>query len=226
MDQIKAGYVSDVVDGPPLYTERGLDKHGLMRYACNRGTSSVEGSCHFNIIRKFSSFNAGPRLTNMALYDYRLYHNINVGSKNRHGIMHKSHYSPWLAQAINALRFAVGHPLRNESYFGNTSIENISAYDQTKEKFGIIPVPGHIKNDFLMLPYDPTTYFARYSEDNRTKLPSHRFLEKQRENFVKDSLVTRISEDYILALSALPVVKLPNVYYASFQYIYRYLSEC
>lgn len=78
MNQIKAGYVSDVVDGPPLYTEKGLDKNGLMRYACSRGTSSVEGSCHFNIIRKFSSFNAGPRLTNMALYDYRLYHNINV----------------------------------------------------------------------------------------------------------------------------------------------------
>lgn len=78
MDQIKAGYVSDIVDGPPLYTEKGFDKNGLMRYACSRGTSSVEGSCHFNIIRKFSSFNAGPRLTNMALYDYRLFHNINV----------------------------------------------------------------------------------------------------------------------------------------------------
>lgn len=78
MDQIKVGYVSDVVDGPPLYTEKGLDKNGLMKYACSRGTSSVEGSCHFNIIRKFSSFNAGPRLTNMALYDYRLCHNINV----------------------------------------------------------------------------------------------------------------------------------------------------
>ena len=78
MDQIKAGYVSDVLDGPSLYTEKGLGKNGLMRYSCSRGTSSVEGSCHFNTIRKLSSFNEGSRLTNTALYDYRLYHNINV----------------------------------------------------------------------------------------------------------------------------------------------------
>ncbi|CAO3657230.1 unnamed protein product [Mucor hiemalis] len=59
LEQVKAGYVSDVVDGPPLYTEKGMDKNGLMRYACSRGTSSVEGACHFNVIRKFPSFNAG-----------------------------------------------------------------------------------------------------------------------------------------------------------------------
>ncbi|KAG2193592.1 hypothetical protein INT47_007395 [Mucor saturninus] len=29
----------------------------------------------------------------MALYDYRLFRNINMGSKNRYGIIHKSHYS-------------------------------------------------------------------------------------------------------------------------------------
>ncbi|KAI8878316.1 hypothetical protein K501DRAFT_277629 [Backusella circina FSU 941] len=69
-------HISDIVDGPPLYKEKGHDKNGLMRYKCSRGTSSVEGSVHMNIIRKFASYNAGPRLTDMVLSDYRLYHNI------------------------------------------------------------------------------------------------------------------------------------------------------
>ncbi|KAG2193584.1 hypothetical protein INT47_007387 [Mucor saturninus] len=64
------------------------DQNGLMRYRCSRGTSSVEGSVHFNIIRKFASYNAGPRLTDAVLSDYRLYHNISMGSITRHGKVH------------------------------------------------------------------------------------------------------------------------------------------
>ncbi|KAI7874434.1 uncharacterized protein EV154DRAFT_569718 [Mucor mucedo] len=196
MDQIEAGYVSDIVDGPPLYTEKGFDKNGLMRYACSRGTSSVEGSCHFNIIRKFSSFNAGPRLTNMALYDYRLFHNINMGSKNRYGIIHKSHYSPWLFQSIDALRSKVGHPMRTDSHFGSSMLESAYLYRHTNEKFGISPIPSHIKNDHLMLPYDPNTHFQSGLPENNPNI------------------------------NAIPIVKLPNMYYGSHQFIYRYLSKC
>lgn len=64
--------------GPSLYTEKGVDRHGLMRYHCVRGTNSVEGSVHMNIVRKFASYNAGPRLTDMVLTDYRLCHNLDV----------------------------------------------------------------------------------------------------------------------------------------------------
>jgi hypothetical protein len=78
LEEIRQGNVSDIVGGPSLYTEIGEDKNGLMKYRCSRGTSSVEGSVHFNIIRKFASYNAGPRLTDAVLSDYRLYHNITV----------------------------------------------------------------------------------------------------------------------------------------------------
>lgn len=78
LEEIRQGNVSDIVGGPALYTEIGVDQNGLMRYRCSRGTSSVEGSVHFNIIRKFASYNAGPRLTDAVLSDYRLYHNISV----------------------------------------------------------------------------------------------------------------------------------------------------
>lgn len=78
LEEICLGHVSDVKGGPPLYTEIGTDKNGLTIYRCARGTSSVEGAVHMNIVRKFASYNAGPRLTNMVLSDYRLYHNIDV----------------------------------------------------------------------------------------------------------------------------------------------------
>ncbi|CEP08772.1 hypothetical protein, partial, partial [Parasitella parasitica] len=77
LEEIRCGHVSDVKNGPPLYTELGYDTNNLMRYRCSRGTSSVEGSVHMNIVRKFASYNAGPRLTDAVLADYRLYHNIN-----------------------------------------------------------------------------------------------------------------------------------------------------
>ncbi|CAO3654611.1 unnamed protein product [Mucor hiemalis] len=77
-ENIKLGHISDLVDGPALYTEKGLDKNGLMLYECSRGTNSVEGSCHTNVIRRFASYNASTRLTDAILADYRLYHNINI----------------------------------------------------------------------------------------------------------------------------------------------------
>ncbi|KAG2198707.1 hypothetical protein INT47_005392 [Mucor saturninus] len=85
LEEIRLGHVSDVLNGPVLYTEKRFDKNGLMKYRCSRGTSSVEGSVHMNIIRKFASYNAGPRLADMVLADYRLYHNTDVGSRNRYG---------------------------------------------------------------------------------------------------------------------------------------------
>lgn len=78
LEEIRLGHVSDLKNGPALYVEKGLDKNGLMRYHCIRGTNSVEGAVHMNIVRKFSSYNAGPRLANSVLADYRLYHNIDV----------------------------------------------------------------------------------------------------------------------------------------------------
>ncbi|KAG2191627.1 hypothetical protein INT47_003562 [Mucor saturninus] len=118
LEEIRQGNVSDIVGGPALYAEIGVDQNKLMRYRCSRGTSSVEGSVHFNIIRKFASYNAGPRLTDAVLSDYRLYHNISMGSITRHGKVHNWHFSPWISQAINTLRVKLGHdPIKN--YFGN-----------------------------------------------------------------------------------------------------------
>lgn len=42
LTSIELGHVSDLTDGPPLYTEKGLDKNGLMTYNCSRSKNSVE----------------------------------------------------------------------------------------------------------------------------------------------------------------------------------------
>ncbi|CEP16976.1 hypothetical protein [Parasitella parasitica] len=67
---------------------------------CTRGTNSIEGSVHQNIVRKFASFNASPALTDCVLVDYRLRHNIQLGSKNRYGMTYRSHFSPWIRSKL------------------------------------------------------------------------------------------------------------------------------
>ncbi|CEP13323.1 hypothetical protein [Parasitella parasitica] len=80
LDSIKRDHVSD----PPgiswyylLYT----DKLRFPVYRCTRGTNSIEGVVQQNIVRKFASFNASPALTDCALADYILMHNIQVQYK-------------------------------------------------------------------------------------------------------------------------------------------------
>ncbi|OBZ80482.1 hypothetical protein A0J61_11469, partial [Choanephora cucurbitarum] len=156
-----------------------------------------------------------------------------MGSKNRHGLIHKSHYSPWLAQSIDILRSKVGHPFRTDSYFGNNLLGNTYLYGHKTEKFGITPIPSHIKIDHLMKPYDPLTYFkpdqsieSNTINTSNSQSPSKKFLEEQTKSHLARFTKSRISEERIFELSTLPIVKLPNIYYASHQFIYRYLSKC
>ncbi|CEP10632.1 hypothetical protein [Parasitella parasitica] len=74
---IRLGHLSDPV-GVPLYFRVKEDKFGLTIYRCVRGTNSVEGGIHTNIIRKFGFYNASPDLAECALADYRLRHNADV----------------------------------------------------------------------------------------------------------------------------------------------------
>ncbi|KAI8643968.1 hypothetical protein BD408DRAFT_414181, partial [Parasitella parasitica] len=150
LKSVKEGHVSDIVGGPALYTEKGLDKDGLMTYKCSRGTSSVEGACHMNIVRRFASYNASTRLTDSILADYRLYHNINVGSVNRYGLKHQSHYSPWLVLAINMLRTEVGHGTVMD--YTCERYGNFINFKQTNETFGIVDMPRVLCNEIGIKP--------------------------------------------------------------------------
>ncbi|KAI9341092.1 hypothetical protein BD770DRAFT_399300 [Pilaira anomala] len=126
LEEIRLGHVSDLKGGPPLYTEIGTDRNGLTMYRCARGTSSVEGSVHMNI----------------------------VGSKNRFGKIHKGHYSPWLSLSINTLKMKIGHtPVDN--YFCNR-VGNAFEFEQTKETFGIVSLPISVMREFDIEPAEST----------------------------------------------------------------------
>jgi hypothetical protein len=74
---IQDGHVSDP-PGVSFYFEIGVDRDNLPVYRCSRGTNSVEGGIHQNIIRKFGAFGASPHLADCAMADYRLRHNTDV----------------------------------------------------------------------------------------------------------------------------------------------------
>jgi hypothetical protein len=86
VEQVKKAIRSGEVSDPPgmsFYFLLGHDGNGLPLYRCSRGTNSIEGGVHQNIIRKFGSFNAGPQLADCTLADYRLHHNIDVSDHNK-----------------------------------------------------------------------------------------------------------------------------------------------
>ena len=77
LENIRRGYYSD----PPnvqLYYEVGEDRHGLKLYRCCRGTNSVEGGVHQNLIRRFTSFNVSTRFAVNSLLYYAVCHNMMV----------------------------------------------------------------------------------------------------------------------------------------------------
>jgi hypothetical protein len=54
LELAREGYLSDV-KGVVLYEKAGIDKYGLQKYKCLRGTNKVEGGPHGDIYRKFGA---------------------------------------------------------------------------------------------------------------------------------------------------------------------------
>lgn len=135
---VQLGHVSDPPGVQLYYKTKRLDRYGLTVYRCIRGTNSLEGGVHQNLIRKFGSFGAGPELANAMLTEYRLRHNIDVGTKNRNGHQYKGHYDPWLVQLIDHVRQKL-HMNQNSSHLAIKV--NAINYAGSNEVFGICPLP-------------------------------------------------------------------------------------
>ncbi|KAG2225628.1 hypothetical protein INT45_012100 [Circinella minor] len=106
-NMIKAIYEGQISDHPdvPLYYKIGFNKKaGLSIYCCCRGTNSLEGGVHQDIIRAIGSSGAGLHMADCFLAKYRLRHNIKVGSMNCYQKPHKSHYDLWMIEALLYLR--------------------------------------------------------------------------------------------------------------------------
>jgi hypothetical protein len=66
-----------------MYYQMKVDKNGLPKYRCVRGTNSVEGSIHQKIVQQFGAFNASPQLADALLAEFRHRHNERCSIRNR-----------------------------------------------------------------------------------------------------------------------------------------------
>ncbi|KAG2206970.1 hypothetical protein INT47_008439 [Mucor saturninus] len=179
LKSIELGHVSDIENGPP-------------------GTSLVEGY-HQVIIRKFSPIKAGPRLTDSVLADYRLYHNIEVGARNRKGISHRSHFSPWVTQCINMMRLYIGRNTVKNYIVHHIEKLPVDFTGQSVETFGITA---------LSLPFLTTFDMKLQLENEANKHLSNEMVEKR-----------------LLQLSFLHIINFQNQGCSSQNFIYRCLAN-
>ena len=140
---VKKGWVADL-DGIPLYTIEGHDKHGLPIYHSLRGTSSIEGGVHNPIKRNFASLNASPQLADCLLADFRHRHNIDVGVKHKRGLKYIGHYDPWLDHEISKLCADISwksKPPERHMFYDTDPL----SFAQTEEQFGILAIPANLR---------------------------------------------------------------------------------
>jgi hypothetical protein len=79
LEAIERGFVSDPTSFS-LYYEIGIDKNGLQRYRCIRGTSDLEGAIHGVIRAGFTAFNCSILYFDTWLARWRTQYNTNVSS--------------------------------------------------------------------------------------------------------------------------------------------------
>lgn len=90
------------------------------------------------MIRTFGAIGSGPELADAMLAEYRLRHNLDVGTKNRHGTEFRGHYDPWLVQYIDHLR----QKLSIDQTTRHLAVDiNALNYKGPNEVFGICPMP-------------------------------------------------------------------------------------
>ncbi|KAG2196071.1 hypothetical protein INT47_008165 [Mucor saturninus] len=137
---------------PPVkYEEQSSFKNCKSAHSCDTPFEAVIDldhhplGVHQNIIRKFASFNAYPASTDCASADYRLRHNMTVDSGNRYGV-HKTHFLPWINQAINFLRAELGQKILH-SYCD--PLGNSFLLASSSETFGICRI-----SELLLQAYD------------------------------------------------------------------------
>jgi hypothetical protein len=144
---VQLGHASDP-PGIQLYYKTGFkDKYGSTLYRCIRGTNSLGGGVHQNLIRKFGFFGVDPELANAMLTEYRLRHDFDVSTLNRLGKEYDGHYDPWLVQYIDLLRTKIGILDIDIAETSDIKKPHIAVevnplnYRGSKEVFGICPMP-------------------------------------------------------------------------------------
>ncbi|KAF8958387.1 hypothetical protein BDZ97DRAFT_2047280 [Flammula alnicola] len=161
----RQGYLSDI-EGVSLYERAGIDKYGLQKWKCLRGTNNVEGGPHGDIYQKFGALHAGPRLTVNCLTDHRTWYNLQAFAKHIFGVDWDYHHDLGL---INRTSFLLNY--LSDVVDGSTSYAewiNGDLYERTEEQFGICIFPEALRIRLGMEPYseDAETQFKLNTSDS------------------------------------------------------------
>ncbi|KAF8451047.1 hypothetical protein L210DRAFT_3640047 [Boletus edulis BED1] len=133
-------YYSDP-PGVKLYFKMGMDQNGLTTYHCCRGTNSVKGGVHQNIIHKYDSFNTSPWHGINVILDYTVWHNITIGTMNKTGHVYIGHFNVPLKNQLACLLDLTVDTLKPSTGSGGSphgQWVNGNDYEHANESFGII----------------------------------------------------------------------------------------
>ncbi|PPQ71065.1 hypothetical protein CVT26_011467, partial [Gymnopilus dilepis] len=128
LELARQGYLSDNPD-VILYEKAGIDKYGLQKWRCLRGTNKVEGGPHGDIYRKFGALN-----------DHRTWYNLQAYAAHQFGLDWDYHHDLGL---INRTAFLLNY--LSDSLDGAKSYAdwtNGDLYEVSIEQFGICAFPG------------------------------------------------------------------------------------
>ncbi|KAJ7579953.1 hypothetical protein C8J56DRAFT_1058250 [Mycena floridula] len=184
LELIKGGYISDPPD-VELYSCLGTDSNGLPIYSRGRGTNFTEGAVHRPIRHCLPIGGASPRHTSTRLKDFMLKHNLIVGTYNTTGQHYRGHYDLWLTNRRQRL---LNSELIKQLIPSSSPLAgwvNGDLYVQTKEVFGILPIPESVKLSSHIIAYDEQsrpkrfTYLARKQDAHFTVLSVHTTEERQ-----------------------------------------------
>ncbi|KAJ2916235.1 hypothetical protein MD484_g4176, partial [Candolleomyces efflorescens] len=154
LELARQGYFSDL-DDVPMYEKAGVDKYGLQKWKCLRGTNNVEGGPHGDIYRKFGALNAGPRFTVNCLTDHRTFYNLQAFAAHLYNVDWEYHHSiPLINRTsflLNYLSDVVGGAQSYQDWV------NGDLYEQTSEVFGISPLPESLRIRYSMEPHSKET---------------------------------------------------------------------
>ncbi|KAG6888414.1 hypothetical protein C0992_008530 [Termitomyces sp. T32_za158] len=158
----RQGYLSDI-EGVPMYERAQMDKYGLQKWICLRGTNNVEGGPHGDIYRKFAALNAGPRLTVNCLQDHRSWYNLQAFAKHLYGVDWEYHHNLGLINRTAFLLNYLADVMDGASSYSQRV--NGDLYEKTTEQFGICRVPDGLRTRLCMEPYSEhaATVFCKLS---------------------------------------------------------------
>jgi len=151
---IEAGYMSDP-PGVSLYYDVGLDRkeNGLTVWRCVRGTNFTEGGVHHSIRACFPDSIISTRNAVNRLADFRLHHNLHVGTHNRTGKEYSGHDDIWLYDILQ-LMIEKTRDIVPKSYIIKGWTNGL-LYQPTLEVSGILPIPDSIQINAGLQPIIP-----------------------------------------------------------------------